>query len=621
MEKKRSSTGFVIALAIISLLYLILIELSKNTVIGWVLTAAAIVGFVLFRRSLVKKGKYYRAVSDDGKRRGRALGPVCWLGFLALLAVIYLVTAPPVKRVPAVEGFGVEKTGIVKVAEGELTGVYTKDRTVEIYAGIPYAKAPVGDLRWKEPQAPDKYDGVRACDTYGPMAMQNTNGTLYSSLYQILGFHKYNFSLFDNYKEAKDEDCLYLNVYRPADYSGEPLPVVFYVHGGSLTTGQSYYTEYRGDSFAQKGVIFVNFAYRLGVFGYMANEELAAESPVGTTGNYGLLDQIAALKWVHENIAAFGGDPDNITIAGESAGSSSVNALCVSPLTEGLFRRAIAESSSILARRPYHTYRPMADALKTGRQIMQEFKASDIADLRVVSADKLLTTKTANGSMTLDGYAIVEQPYLTYEKGNNHEEALLNGFNAKEGDAFLLGYHATADNYISLLEPISGKYASELAALVPAGSITRDQKFIIDAGGEAKGALCEVYSAAWFTYSHYLWTNYMVDQGRPVYEYYFTKPNKSLSNFHAGELPYAYGNLHRAKGVYDDSDFKLSEIMQNYWVNFAKYGDPNGSGLPEWKPVTEKGGKLLELNDELTMIDDPYMDIYRILDKYQAEQN
>ncbi|MBO7352829.1 MAG: carboxylesterase family protein, partial [Lachnospiraceae bacterium] len=275
MEKKRSSTGFVIALAIISLLYLILIELSKNTVIGWVLTAAAIVGFVLFRRSLVKKGKYYRAVSDDGKRRGKALGPVCWLGFLALLAVIYFVTAPPVKRVPAVEGFGVEKTGIVKVAEGELTGVYSKDRTVEIYAGIPYAKAPVGDLRWKEPQAPDKYDGVRACDTYGPMAMQNTNGTLYSSLYQILGFHKYNFSLFDNYKEAKDEDCLYLNVYRPADYSGEPLPVVFYVHGGSLTTGQSYYTEYRGDSFARKGVIFVNFAYRLGIFGYMANEELA----------------------------------------------------------------------------------------------------------------------------------------------------------------------------------------------------------------------------------------------------------------------------------------------------------------------------------------------------------
>ena len=608
MEKKRSSKGFVIGLIIIGLLYLVLIELSKNTIVGWVLTAAVTAGFVLVRSGLIKKEKYMKGI-----------GAACWCGFIALLAIVYFITAPPVKRVPAVEGFGVQKTGTVKVSEGELTGVYNKAHTVEIYAGIPYAKAPVGDLRWKEPQAPEKYDGVLACDTYGPMAMQNTNGPLYGSLYQILGFHKYNFSLFDNYREAKDEDCLYLNIYKPADYTGAPLPVVFYVHGGSLTTGQSYYTEYRGDSFAEKGVIFVNFAYRLGIFGYMANEELAAESVNGTTGNYGLLDQIAALKWVHENIAAFGGDPDNITIAGESAGSSSVNALCVSPLSEGLFRRAIAESSSVLAKKPYHTFRTMEKALSTGKEIMKEFGASDIADLRAVPADKLLTTKTANGSMTIDGYSIIEQPYLTYEKGENHEEALLNGFNAKEGDAFLLGYKATDDNYISLLEPIAGKYAAEMAELVPAGSITRDAKFIIDAGGEAKGSLCEVYSAAWFTYSHYLWTNYMVDQGRPVYEYYFTKTNKSLSNFHAGELPYAYGNLHRAKGVYDDSDYKLSEIMQNYWINFAKYGDPNGAGLPEWRPVTEKGGKLLELNDNISMIDDPYMKIYQILDKYQNE--
>ncbi|MCR5427417.1 MAG: carboxylesterase family protein, partial [Lachnospiraceae bacterium] len=375
MNNKRSSTGFVIGLTIVTLIFLVLIELSKNTIIGWILTAAAVAGFVLIRRKLVSRGMYYRrsgkdmpekgpdktpAVPDDaGKPRKRAYGPLCRLGFLAVLAAIYFISYPPIRQVPAVEGFGVEKTGIIKVAEGELTGVYNREHTAEIYAGIPYAKAPVGDLRWKEPQAPDRYDGVRACDTYGPMAMQSGNGPLFGSLYQIFGFHKYNFSLFDNYREKKSEDCLYLNVYRPADYSGEPLPVVFFIHGGSLTTGQSYYTEYRGDSFAEKGVIFVNFAYRLGILGYMANEELAAESPVGTTGDYGLIDQIAALKWVHENIAAFGGDPDNITIAGESAGSSSVNALCVSPLTEGLFRRAIAESSSVLARKPYHTFRTM----------------------------------------------------------------------------------------------------------------------------------------------------------------------------------------------------------------------------------------------------------------------
>ncbi|MCR5323636.1 MAG: carboxylesterase family protein [Lachnospiraceae bacterium] len=612
MKKNHASVGYIVVLTLISLLFLILLEFSKNTIIGWILAAAVIVAFILVHRAVVDREVY------DGIKKTKSK-ILCWVAFLALLVGIYFLTAPPVRRVPAVEGFGVEKTGVIKVAQGELTGVYNKAHTVEIYAGIPYAQPPVGDLRWKEPQAPMPYDGVLACDTYGPMAMQNVNSPLYGSLYQILGFHKYNFSLFDNYKEARSEDCLYLNVYRPADYEGEPLPVVFFVHGGSLTTGQSYYTEYRGDNFAEKGVIFVNFAYRLGIFGYMANQELAAESPNGTTGDYGLLDQIAALRWVHENIAAFGGDPDNITIAGESAGSSSVNALCVSPLTKGLFRRAIAESSSVLAKKPYHTFRSMENALKTGKEILQEFNAADVSNLRKVSAEKLLTTRTANSSMTIDGYAIIEQPYLTYEKGENHEEALLNGFNAKEGDAFLLGYKAEKDNYISLLEPIAGKYALQLAQLVPAGSVTRDQKFIIDAGGEAKGALCEVYSAAWFTYSHYLWSNYMASQGRPCYEYYFTKSNKSLSNFHAGEMPYAYGNLWRTKGVYTDSDFELSEKMQQYWINFAKTGDPNGEGLPMWEPVTQKNRQVLELGDNIFMRDDPYISIYDILEKYQND--
>lgn len=608
MKSSRRTIGFIVSLVLISLIYLVLIELSKNTVPGWILAFTAIAGFIIIRKRLIGQDRYH----------GR-IGVFCWLGFIAVLAGIYFLTAPPIKRVPAVEGFGVKKTGIVNVSEGDLRGVYNKDHTVKIYAGIPYAKPPVGELRWKEPQSPDSYGEVLECDTYGPMAMQNANGPLMDSLYQIFGFHKYNLSLFDNYREAKDEDCLYLNIYCPADHSRDPLPVVFFVHGGSLTTGQSYYTEYRGESFAKQGVIFVNFAYRLGIFGYMANEELAAESPNGTTGDYGLLDQIAALKWVHENIAAFGGDPDNITIAGESAGSSSVNALCVSPLTEGLFRRAIAESSSVLARKPYHTFRTMEDALKTGRQIMTEFEAGNISELRSISAEKLLETKTANSSMTVDGYAITEQPYLTYEKGNNHEEALLNGFNAKEGDAFLLNYHATEENYIELLKPISGQYAEELSRLVPAGSVTRDQAFIIDAGGSAKGSLCEVYSAAWFTYSHYLWTNYMLQQGRPVYEYYFTKKNTSLSNFHAGEMPYAYGNLYLSKNVYDDSDHALSEKMQKYWINFAKTGDPNGDGLERWEPVTGTYGKLLELGENIAVIDDPYMPIYEILDKYQSQ--
>ncbi len=250
---------------------------------------------------------------------------------------------------------------------------------------------------------------------------------------------------------------------------------------------------------------------------------------------------------------------------------------------------------------------------------MKEFGVEDIAGLRGVPAEKLVKTKYANSAMMIDGYAITEQPYLTYKKGNNHETALLNGFNAKEGDAFLLNYNATEENYISLLKPIAGRFAGELAALVPAGSITRDQKFIIDAGGPAKGALCEAYSAAWFTYSHYLWSNYVAGQDKPVYEYYFTKSNKSLSNFHAGEMPYAYGNLWSNPSVYTKEDYELSEIMQSYWVNFAKTGDPNGEGLPRWEPVTGENKQVIEFNTEIKMREDPYRKIYEILDKYQNE--
>ncbi|MCR5279436.1 MAG: carboxylesterase family protein [Lachnospiraceae bacterium] len=614
-NKSKSLTGFFVGITIVSILYLILLEFSKNRIFGWPIAILVIAGFIVTRVARRERFKGFIAF-------------LCWVSFFALLSVNLMISAPEEQLVPAYEGSKPSVTGIVHVKQGDITGVYNEDKTVEIYAGIPYAKPPVGDLRWREPEALEDYTEVRACDHFGPMAMQQVNPPLYNSLYDIIGFHKYNISLYDNYREKASEDCLYLNVFAPAERGEDKLPVIFYVHGGSLTTGQSYYSEYRGDDLAKKGVIFVNFAYRLGVFGYYANEELASESPNGTTGNYGLLDQIAALKWVKENIEAFGGDPANITIAGESAGSSSVNALCVSPLTEGLFTRAIAESSSILAKKPYHTFRTMKSALETGNKVMTEFDCFEIVDLRRIPADKLVKTKTQNSSMTVDGYAIIEEPYKTYERGANHETALLNGFNAKEADAFLLSTKATRDNYGELLKPICGNYAEEMTRVMPWNSVTRDQKFIVDAGGEAKGSLNHVYSAAWFTYSHKLWSDYMDAEGRPVYEYYFTKTNKSLSNFHAGELPYAYGNLWRNKGLYTSEDFELSDIMQNCWVNFAKYGDPNGpdgkgsdgTDLPKWERYTKDDPMLMEFGNERKMITDPYEDIYKVLDKYQESR-
>ena len=597
---------FYAVIILITLLYLVILELSKNIILGWIIGVFVSIAMISYRCFLADKGLLSTKVKL-----------ITWGSFIGILCANYLLTSPPYKNVPAVDNKNPDVTEVVHVAQGDLTGVYNADHSVKVYAGIPYAKPPVGELRFKAPQAPEGWDSVRACDAFGPMAMQPRSDTLYDSLSHILGWHDYQVKLGDEYIEPMSEDCLYLNVFAPEDMGDEPLPVIFYIHGGSLTTGQSSYTEYRGEDLAKRGVIFVNFAYRLGVFGYYTADDLKEESPNNTTGNYGLLDQIAALNWVKDNIAAFGGDPDRITIAGESAGSSSVNAICVSPLTEGLFNYAIAESSGILAYKPFHTFRDYSEAIEQGDMVREEFKAKSSMELRDIPAEELVKTASNQSAMTVDGYAIVEQPYLTYEKGENHEKALLNGFNAKEADAFNLGIKATAENYEELLAEDLGDYASDMAKVVPPDSPQRDQHFIVDAMGDAKGALNQAYSAIWFSYSHYLWNNYMVKQGKPAYEYYFTKTNNSLSNYHAGEIPYAYGNLWRHPGLYNEDDYKLSDIMQQYFVNFAKTGDPNGEGLPKWEARTVGNNQLLQLDTEIKMTEDPNEKLYDIIDKYE----
>ena len=597
---------FYIGIILITALYIIILELSKNILLGWA------VG--IFTSALMIY-THLRLIKNEMLSFKTSL--LSWIVLLLVFVINFLLTSPPYRNVPAVENKNPDVTDIVSIAQGDITGVYNKDHSVKVFAGIPYAKPPIGDLRFREPQSPDGWDGVRACDEFGPMAMQQRSIPIYDSLSHILGWHDYQIKFGDEYIETMSEDCLYLNVFAPEGIGSKPLPVIFYIHGGSLSTGQSSYTEYRGEDLAKRGVIFVNFAYRLGVFGYYTADDLKNESENGTTGNYGLLDQIAALQWVYDNIEAFGGDPNKITIAGESAGASSVGALCVSPLTEGLFRYAIAQSSGITAYTPYHTLRSYDDALTQGDIVRKEFNVSSSAQLRSISAEDLLKTKSTQSAMTIDGYAITQAPYLTYEQGQNHEKALLNGFNVKESDAFMLGTKATSDNYVQILSDALGPYADKMAALVPPTSPQRDQHFIIDAMGDAKGALNICYTAIWFTYSHYLWNKYLCDQNIPCYEYYFTKTNNVLSNFHAGELPYAYGNLWRHPGLYNDEDYELSEIMQQYWVNFAKTGDPNGEGLPEWKMRSLDQDQLLQLDTEIKMIDDPNIKLYEIIDLYQ----
>ncbi|MCR5100634.1 MAG: carboxylesterase family protein [Butyrivibrio sp.] len=581
---------------VIMFFYFVILWLSKCSQIGWLLGAFL---FVIFFAGFISKGGKFAKLTGILK--------ICpWIGLIVFLVIFTMISQPPVKRVPAVSVKNPVETGVISVSEGDISGVYNEDQTVEVYAGIPYAKPPVGELRWKETQPAESWDGVLKCDEFGPMSMQSRSGTIYNSLVDLVIYKRLNFGFDDNYIEEMSEDSLYLNVWKPAgDVSG--LPVVFFVHGGSLMTGQSSYGDYNGETFAKEGVIFVNFAYRLNIFGYMAEEGLAAESANGTTGNYGLLDQIQALKWVKENISAFGGDPNNITIAGESAGSSSVNALCVSPLTEGLFRRAIAESSGITAKKPYHTFRDLTDALSMGKDIMFEFGVSDVTELRNLSAEELLNTSYSNSAMTVDGYAITEQPYLTYEKGNNHEEALLNGYNANEAEVFnyFVG-KITPDNLSERLQTVLGDYTDEAIDLYKPKT-----------NADAKAAFNSILSAAWFEYSHHTWSDYMADQEKPVYLYYFSKENSGLSNKHAGEMPYAYGNIDTSQLAFDESDKELSDIMVTYWINFAKTGDPNGEGVPEWIDYKENRDQLIEFNNEIQMINNPFNKMNEFLDSYQ----
>ena len=404
------------------------------------------------------------------------------------------------------------------------------------------------------------------------------------------------------------EDCLYLNIWRPKGVDPDSnLPVLVFIHGGSLTSGSSWFQSYDGSTLAQKGIIFVTISYRLNIFGYFASQESADESPNGTTGNYGLLDQIKALEWVNKNIKEFGGNPQNITIAGESAGSSSVNALCASPLSKGLFKRAIAESSSLVVPVPAHTFRSREMALSTGKKIMDELGAKNLADMRNLSAQELMETTHVNNSMTVDPYSMPEYPWEIYKKGLNHEEALLNGFNKREGDAFIVLSKITKKNYRKLVE--SSPYVTDVDGLCSLVEPVKNNK-------EAKKFYGRLFSAICFTYPHDSWTKVLEKQGKPVYEYYFSKENKGIGTYHSGEMIYAYGNVPRNK-FYNQSDYQLEGIMTEYWANFAKYGNPNGidqNNLPLWQTTKESKGLLLELGENIHMREDPFKDIYQYLD-------
>lgn len=601
----RKQVAFLSLFSLFSLflfaIILFYMDLANGPLVFFILELIAFVGFIVSSILLMNKRKLIRMIP--------------FLSILAITALFFILSKPKTEYKRATRG-NTKETEVLTLKNGDIKGLYTEDLDVEVYAGIPYAEAPIGDLRWKEPKAKSNWDGVLDCTKFAPNSYQAKKNSIMSTLVDMYaegGWHPDYTSYPDQYMS---EDSLYLNIWRPKNRSGN-LPILVYIHGGSLTGGSSNGDDYNGEAMAREGIIMITISYRLGVFGYFAHPDLISESSNNTTGNYGLLDQIEALKWVNDNASYFGGDKNNITIAGESAGSSSVSALCVSPLAKGLFKRAIGESSSIVGKYPPHTFRSLDSALTMGKNIMKEMHCNSIEELRKLSPEELIKTKYINSSMTIDGYAITKSPYETYLAHENNEEALLNGYNVKEADAFvvptMLFDLPNKDNIKGKLSEYFDETLAEEMVLLYKNEIDKDAFSVFN----------EIISAYWFFMPHYEWSILAINNGEDVYRYQFTKENGYYGTYHSGELIYAYGNLDKSLHgfAYNDSDYSLSKIMVGYFSNFVKYGNPNGDSLPNWKKWESEGDSLLELGEVIQEIPEKYVSAYKIIEDWNERVN
>ena len=599
---KRATIAFWIIFPILVLdftaLMVFYFDLANGPLFLYILEIVAIAIFILFRILLRNKKFVIRMIPT--------------LSLFVITGLLIAFARPTVEVKSAAYYSNPTSTEVLTLKNGKVQGVYNKDQNVEIYAGVPYAKAPVGELRWKEPQEVENWEGVKDCSHFGPRAMQVDQAPVISTLVDMYAEKAWHPDYTMYPLQNMSEDCLYLNIWRPAKIT-ENLPILVYIHGGSLTTGSSSYEDYNGEEMAKTGVIMITISYRVNVFGFFAHQELIDESPNKTTGNYGLLDQIQALKWINDNASYFGGDASNITIAGESAGSSSISAICSSPLAKGLFRRAIGESSSLVVKVPPHTYRTKENALKTGQKIMEEYSCKSIEELRNIPAEKLVNTQYTNSEMTLDGYALTKDPYQVYLDKENNEEALLNGYNVLEGDAFVVPQYllspTNAGNILGRLKDYFGEeYGQKFYDLY---------KDKID-DGKAFEVFNEVFSIYWFMYPHYSWMNAAYNNNIPVYSYQFTKDNGFHGTYHSGEMIYCYGNVKKDTHSYryDESDLKLSDIMLTYWSNFAKTGDPNGNSVPTWNKYVPEHEKIMELGVNVAPKDIEYQKAFKICEEY-----
>jgi len=473
----------------------------------------------------------------------------------------------------------------VKTANGILESTAAPKDGVRSFKGIPFGQPPVGDLRWREPQPVKNWSGVRNADQFGPACMQRLSP---GADYWLRG-------------NGMSEDCLYLNVWTPAKTGKEKLPVLVYIFGGGFQNGDGSEPRYDGENMARKGMVAISVNYRTNIFGFFVHPELTKESPHHAAGNYGLLDQVAALKWVEKNIAAFGGDRKRVTIAGESAGSISVSALMASPLSRNLIAGAIGESGAAISSLPPQ---PLAEAEQNGVKFAAAAGANTLATLRAMTAEQIQDAAAkAQGvrfSTAMDGYFLAKSLTGIFEAGEQAKVPLLAGSNTEERPASsVLG--AGGPTPETLANAIAKFYGDKAGPVLKAYAATTTD--------EVYEAAAHLASARFIAYGTWKWTELqMKTGGKPVYRYLYAHPRPAYLGMpgqpapavpaagrgaeqppaprgatHSAEIQYAMGNLDLDKRyTWEPADYEVSKTMQAYFVNFIKTGNPNGLGLPDW---------------------------------------
>ena len=468
------------------------------------------------------------------------------------------------------------ESGALAIPEPDASGV-------RVYKGIPYAAPPIGPLRWRPPEPAAAWIGVRPTHTFGPNSLQ---GVVWDDI--------------DPYAAGVSEDCLYLNVWTPAaPGTSARLPTMVWIHGGGFVAGSGAEPRYDGARLAARGIVVVTVNNRLNALGFLAHPELTAELDHRASGAYGMLDLVAALQWVKRNIAGFGGDPDKVTIAGESAGSQAASALMGSPLAKGLFARVIGESGAMFAS-PSRAPASLAEAEAAGLDFMRKVGANSLSELRAAPADAILAAAPGLGFRPIvDGWFLPRSPAEIFAAGQQSDVPLMAGWNKDEGFNFTLLQGDDAKRpYAELVRAIFGERTEAALRLYPDGSPEADA-----ASARALGGDLAIIHPTW------AWLEAQKQSGRAdIFRFRFDRApltphgwfgepdSRDAGAFHAGELLYVFDNLHAYPWLIDDADRAVAKLASSYWINFVLNGDPNGAGLPRWPSYRDAGAPAMILD-------------------------